>query len=125
MAREVYLRKNDRFTVEKIIDIALRQDIGPDPSYSRVRDNAIINEKGAAELMKYIQHPNLATYNPDKLDISIQVPTTQTSIQQSQDYMTNLNPTNHFDISISQSTDMKELKPIKDVLRNMIFIGEM
>ena len=53
LAREVYLRKNDRFTVEKIIDIALRQDIGPDPSYSRTRDNGAINLKGRAELMKY------------------------------------------------------------------------
>ena len=36
LAREIYLNKNDQFSVEKIIDIALRQDIGPDPSYSAV-----------------------------------------------------------------------------------------
>lgn len=53
LAREIYLRQNDRFTVEKVIDIALRQDIGPDPSYSRTRDNGLINEKGRAEVMKY------------------------------------------------------------------------
>lgn len=48
LAREVYLKKSDRFTVEKIVDIALRQDIGPDPSYSRTRDAVKINEKGRA-----------------------------------------------------------------------------
>jgi hypothetical protein len=52
LAREIYLRKNDRFSVEKVVDIALRQDIGPDPSYSRTRNNGLINEKGRAELMK-------------------------------------------------------------------------
>lgn len=55
MAREVYLKKGDRYTVEKIIDIALRQDIGPDPSYSRTRNNEFVNPKGRAELMKYIE----------------------------------------------------------------------
>ena len=53
LAREVYLKKNDRFTVEKIIDIALRQDIGPDPSYSRVRKRYDINEKGRKENLEY------------------------------------------------------------------------
>ena len=36
-----------------MVDIALRQDIGPDPSYSRTRDNGRIIEKGRAETMKY------------------------------------------------------------------------
>ena len=52
LAREVYLRKNDRFTVQKVVDIALRQDIGPDSSYSRTIPTSIINEKGRAQLMK-------------------------------------------------------------------------
>lgn len=43
LAREVYLKKNDLFTVEKVIDIALRQDIGPDPSYSRAREGGRVN----------------------------------------------------------------------------------
>jgi hypothetical protein len=38
--------------MEKIVDIALRQDIGPDPSYSRSREEGLLNEKGRAELMK-------------------------------------------------------------------------
>jgi hypothetical protein len=37
LAREIYLRAGEDFTVEKVVDIALRQDIGPDPSYSRNR----------------------------------------------------------------------------------------
>ena len=48
LAREVYLKKGDRFTVEKVIDIALRQDIGPDPSYSRTSNPGAINPKGRA-----------------------------------------------------------------------------
>jgi hypothetical protein len=48
------LNKNDRFTTEKVIDIALRQDIGPDPSYSNPRYQKFINPKGRAEHMGYL-----------------------------------------------------------------------
>ena len=47
------MKKTDRFSVQKVIDIALRQDIGPDVSYSRARVPGKINEKGRAELMKF------------------------------------------------------------------------
>jgi hypothetical protein len=51
LAREIYLQANDRFTVQKVVDIALRQDIGPDPSYARARDNKGFEEKGRAEIL--------------------------------------------------------------------------
>jgi len=50
-AREIYLKNNDRYTVENVIDIALRQDIGADPSLSRVRGTDIVDTKGRANLL--------------------------------------------------------------------------
>lgn len=50
-AREIYLKFNDRFTVENVIDIALRQDIGSDPSLSRIRSSDKTDTKGRADLL--------------------------------------------------------------------------
>ena len=50
-AREIYLKANDRFTVENVLDIALRQDIGADPSNSRIRSNDYVDTKGRADLL--------------------------------------------------------------------------
>ena len=37
LAREIYLKAGERYTVDKVLEIALRQDIGPDASYSRIK----------------------------------------------------------------------------------------
>ena len=37
MAREIYIKAGERYTVDKVLDIALRQDIGQDSSYSRIK----------------------------------------------------------------------------------------
>lgn len=50
-AREIYLKAGDRFTVENVVDIALRQDIGADPSNSRIRAPDIVDTKGRADLL--------------------------------------------------------------------------
>jgi hypothetical protein len=50
-AREIYLKNNDRFTVENVIDIALRQDIGADPSLARARGTDVVDTKGRANLL--------------------------------------------------------------------------
>lgn len=63
-AREIYLKTNDRFTVENVIDIALRQDIGADPSMSRVRGTDHIDTKGRADLLTELKDLKEGKFNP-------------------------------------------------------------
>lgn len=37
LAREIYIKAGERYTAEKVIEIALQQNIGPDPSYANIR----------------------------------------------------------------------------------------
>jgi hypothetical protein len=37
LAREIYIKAGERFTVEKVIEIALQQNIGVDPSYGNIK----------------------------------------------------------------------------------------
>lgn len=63
-AREIYLKASDRFTVENVIDIALRQDIGADPSMSRVRAPDITDTKGRADLLNELKDLREGKFNP-------------------------------------------------------------
>ena len=47
-----------------MIDIALRQDIGADPSYSRVRGKDAVDNKGRADLMHSFPHLREGKFNP-------------------------------------------------------------
>ena len=38
-AREMLLKPGDEFTADRIIELALRQDVGPDPSLSMNKEN--------------------------------------------------------------------------------------
>lgn len=37
LAREIYIKAGERYTAEKVIEIALQQNIGVDPSYGNIR----------------------------------------------------------------------------------------
>ena len=63
-AREIYLQGNDRFNVENVVDIALRQDIGADPSMSRIRGTDKIDSSGRAELMNQLRDLREHQFNP-------------------------------------------------------------
>ena len=41
LAREILFSPNSEFTASKIVDIALRQDIGPDPSVAQDKTKAL------------------------------------------------------------------------------------
>lgn len=68
LARQVYLRHNDRFSVENVIDIALRQDISQDPSYSRIREKDTVEIKGRADLLNNFKELREGKFNPDSYD---------------------------------------------------------
>ena len=90
LAREVYLKENDRFTAEKVIDIALRQDIGLDPSYSRVRENNNIENKGRAEYLV-----NLGERGPNSFDPASYYSGNQFSIDRSFKELKRAQPVKH------------------------------
>ena len=67
-AREIYLKANDRFTLENVMDIALRQDIGADPSNSRIRSPDLIDTKGRADLLHELKDLREGKFNPTSYD---------------------------------------------------------
>jgi ribosomal protein S18 len=67
-AREIYLKANDRFTVENVVDIALRQDVGADPSNSRIRSPDLVDTKGRADLLSELKDLREGKFNPTSYD---------------------------------------------------------
>jgi ribosomal protein S18 len=67
-AREIYLKANDRFSVENVIDISLRQDIGADPSNSRIRSPDFVDTKGRADLLHELKDLREGKFNPISYD---------------------------------------------------------
>jgi ribosomal protein S18 len=54
--------------VENVIDIALRQDIGADPSYSRIRSADTVDTKGRADLLHELRDLREGKFNPVSYD---------------------------------------------------------
>ncbi len=68
----MYLKENERFTAEKVVDIALRQDIGLDPSYARIRETNQIEFKGRSEHLASLGEPNELALDPASYDANSQ-----------------------------------------------------
>lgn len=103
LAREVYLKENDRFTAEKVVDIALRQDIGLDPSYSRIREKNVVESKGRAEYLV-----NLGEKGPDSLDPASYYSRHQFSIQKSYEELKKSQPVKHIYKPIDKYEKLKD-----------------
>lgn len=67
----------------------------------------------------------LVIYNKGREPVLIQVLIMQISQRMLKNYMMNLNLLSLFDIFISLFSDIRELRLIKSVWKNMIFIGEI
>ena len=67
-AREIYLKAIDGFSLDNIIDIALRQDIGADPSNSRIRSSDLVETKGIADLLHELNDLMEGKFNPTSYD---------------------------------------------------------
>ncbi|KRX04932.1 Ribosomal protein S18 [Pseudocohnilembus persalinus] len=64
LAREMMIKPGEEFTVKKVIEMALRQDIGPDPSQARSAQKLPKFDKLKDE--SNLEHSNWNNFNPDQ-----------------------------------------------------------
>jgi ribosomal protein S18 len=92
-----------------VIDIALRQDIGADPSLSRVRAADQIDNKGRAELLNELNDLKKDKFNPQSYDGP-----SSFSVQRAYDELKPHQPLRHYFKPVDRyEKRMQNLRPLK------------
>lgn len=71
LAREILFKPGESFTVEKVIEMSLRQDIGVDPAHSRRKRNYLLDHQIDEDTRYgYSNNSNLSLFSKDLPEIN-------------------------------------------------------